>query len=211
MSDNRIEKIKGFYKTWLKREADEPGLNNYSNSDAPLEHIEASIKNSPEALLLAKKEKSAGFECDKVTSGVAVGSFFAEALVGAVKKEGITHVLTTYKTDTDLSEHFVSFLSLGLPDNAVLSVKDLTKSLSFIGEFMSWNESNKGTLLIAGRNGVSVAPGILVMWLVATGLDENSAVQYVASKRDGFDFTSALFGPWHIDAAKTFLLEEVSK
>jgi len=205
MQDDRLEKIKFFYKKWLHREADEGGAQHYYNSELSVDHIEMVIKNSPEAKAIEKKEKSGGVEFDSIEPGLLVGSAFNESNLETLVKSGISHVLEIQPSDIDYGTFFVGGMNLGLPANTVMSVSDMEKSLIFIQRFMKKRNATE-KLLIAGSQGVARAPGLVALWYIANGMEEEAAVLYVESCRDGCNITAALFGPWHFEAAKKLFI-----
>ena len=201
----RQEAIKDIYSRVLNREVDAGGLRAYYDSNLTVKQIEETISCSEEALLLKAKEiQKEGF-LSLVEPWLYIGAYVDSFKKELLKENEILFVLdiTNSENSVFLNNSEVQVETIKIPNNAVMSISDSKKCLSFINK--AYKE--KDNVLICDSYGCIKAPAIVVLWYIATGMDLEAAKFFVSSKVSIISMDEMLLGPWHVSAAESFLSE----
>lgn len=202
---DRIATIKQLYTELLEREADAGGLNSYANSGLSVDQITADIKKSSEFRAIMLKKGCSDLDIVFVEPGIAISGSIGRNHGPTLSSHMITHILDTSTIGVEYpTENLIQHLKAPVPATAVISVGDTKKCVAFIKNFVA---GGPGRLLISGTNGDIHAAGLLYLWYVIQGMDEDVAETLIMSCRPSSNIKAAMLGPWHFSAAKKVLEE----
>lgn len=207
-NEHRANTIADFYRTLLLREPDLEGLTNYYLSKHSLEEIHYLISVSDERHRVVKTKIDKNMDVDGVYGYILLGSAPKKEDSQRITESNITHILDLSTAEYEYGEEdFTACARIPIPENVMFSMEDVKKALTFISDFNSKRKEGEN-ILVCCDTGDIVSAGIVRLWLVAEGFDDESAIVYIKSCRATSRPEKNLFGPWHFEAIQEVLGKE---
>ena len=189
----RLEEVSALYKELLGRDIDTSGIQTYVYSDTPIEHVRLCLEYSDERALYEKKLNNNGLCVFDITESLSIVLKEEGKSLPEFSGDSVIFHISNENTEKASKENNHIFVKTTIE---VLQVDIMIEILSKMKKVFP------GQKIIIISDSIVLLVSIAMLWMMLSGLDEESSKIFVLSKVDGCSPSSidSFIGPWHLNA-----------